>query len=329
MFRMPLFDTIGSSLNKLLTYDYQSENQEFRAEWKSITKGGVFLSTAYTRNCATGAATASVSPSYFHSPWRTWFRTEVNTNRDLKVEAESVDLASFVPGATATVTGQIRNREPSVTTKVDYQHEYASLSASADLGKKEGSTFRTSALTGVQNLRVGCAMEYFASANGSEPSAIKETKGVVAFVQPDFELHGTYKLDMHPRDDVKSEVGLGFFHQVNRFLHAGAQLTTDVNKREKAKLTVGCEYRMAEDTVVKAKADTDGIVSAALLAARWNANTSLQLSGTFDTKNLSGKDGTKIGVLLSLNDESIHFGHTHAGYAVSLPPTPPIFYTVP
>lgn len=322
MYRIPLFATLGNPLDVLFNKDFPSERQETRVEWKGLTRSGVALTTAYTKDMATGARSASISPSFYYAPWRTTFRSEVHTTKDIKVEAITSDPG--IAGLQTIVSGQIRNQEPSVTTAVDYQHEMASVSASAELGRADGSTIKASAVSGARNLRVGASMEYFAS-NTGQPSAFKETKALVSHSGLDYEVTAGYRVDMRPRDDVKSEFSLGYFHRVRSDLWTGAQMVTDINKRDKGTLTFGLQYHLGEDTVLKAKADTNGIVSASVLAARWNADTTMLFSSTFDTKDLSGKNGTKFGFAMTFGEEGIHAGHTHAAYILPAPPKMPVY----
>eukprot|EP01116_Phalansterium_solitarium_P025729 TRINITY_DN9981_c0_g1_i1.p1 TRINITY_DN9981_c0_g1~~TRINITY_DN9981_c0_g1_i1.p1 ORF type:complete len:368 (-),score=108.66 TRINITY_DN9981_c0_g1_i1:389-1378(-) len=309
--RCGLFEVLTKPLNDLLSKDFHPEKYNQKLQWKGITSQGVVLDAIFQKDTKTGETLGTLSPAYFHAPSRTVFLGELTTARDVKVMAYS-DVA---PGLSSLVSAQVKNQEAFGTMAVDYEHPQFSASISTDFGKREGATAKASLVVGRPWLSLGAFGEYFLGRTG-EVSGLKENKLVLSYSQADFQAHAFHRIDAHPKDDVKNQAGLGYFHRVSNDLWMGAEYVADLDKRDKPTLTLGAQYRFGEDTVLKAKYDTNGLLNISALAAKWNQDTTMLLSAAFDTKNPTDANAAKIGWGVTFGDAGIHYGHKHFGQVI-------------
>jgi len=102
--------------------------------------------------------------------------------------------------------------------------------------------------------------------------------------------------------EEKNEIGITYFHVVNKDLLIGTQVAFDsIVADAKPKLVFGTQYKLENDTVLKGKFDTNGELGLSF-SQKFNKNAKLVLAGSVDTNNLHSKSSSKLGFTLSLNN---------------------------
>jgi len=215
--------------------------------------------------------------------------------KEVKAEVSAEDLLS-VDGLKTTLTGFSRGNDTYGNLGVEYKHELATVTASVDYGKASGSTVKASAVIGAQGIALGASTEYFF---GGE-SELKELTTVLSYGCDEFDMTGFGRI-LSQSDDDKNELGATYFHKVNRDWQVGAEATFETaNTESKPKLTFASQYKLQEDTVLKAKFDTLGKIGVSY-QQQFNKYSKFTLSSTVDANNLGGKNSSAFGLSLSFD----------------------------
>jgi len=290
-----LFADLGKRLNDLLTKEFPSEKGENKVSWKGSPNRDTTLETSIVQR-KDGTIVGTFAPKYNHREWGTTFSAEINTRKEVKVEATAEDLLS-VDGLKTTVTGYSKGTENFGEFGVEYKHEMATVTASVDYGKAIGSTVKASAVVGSQGVALGAKTEYFF---GGE-SELKDLTTVLSYGAPEFDLTAFGRIQSQ-NDEDKNELGASYFHRVNADWQVGAEAVFETaNTDAKPKLTFGTQYIWNPETIVKAKFDTAGKLGLSL-QQKWNKNAKITIASTIDTNNLGGKNAATTSFTLALND---------------------------
>jgi len=290
-----LFADLGKRLNDLLTKEFPSEKGENKLSWKGQPNRETTLETNIVQR-KDGSIIGTFAPKYNHREWGTTFSAEINTRREVKVEAAAEDLLS-VDGLKTTATGYSKGAENYGEFGVEYKHEMATVTASVDYGKANGSTVKASAVIGAQGIALGARTEYFF---GGE-SELKDLTTVLSYASPEFDLTAFGRIQS-VNDEDKNELGASYFHRINPDWQVGAEAVFETaNTDAKPKLTFGTQYALNPDSILKAKFDTAGRLGLSL-QQKWNRNAKITIASTIDTNNLSGKNASSINFTLAMND---------------------------
>jgi len=290
-----LFSDLGKRVTDLLTKEFPSEKQENKLAWKGQPNLDTTLETSFVQK-KDGSILGTFAPKYKHKDWGTTFSAEINTRKEVKVEAATEDLLN-VDGLKTTLTGFSRGPETFGTFGVEYKHELATVTASVDYGKPAGSTVKATAVIGAQGVALGASSEYFF---GGE-SELKELTTVLSYSSPDFDLTGFGRIQ-NQSDEDKNELGATYFHRINVDWQVGAEAIFETaNADAKPKLTFATQYQLHPDTILKGKFDTAGKLGLSY-QQKYNRNARLTIASTIDTNNLGGKNSSNFGFTLSLND---------------------------
>jgi len=286
---------LGKRLNDLLTKEFPSEKGENKLSWKGQPNRETTLETNIVQR-KDGSIIGTFAPKYNHREWGTTFSAEINTRREVKVEAAAEDLLS-VDGLKTTATGYSKGAENYGEFGVEYKHEMATVTASVDYGKANGSTVKASAVIGAQGIALGARTEYFF---GGE-SELKDLTTVLSYGSPDFDLTAFGRIQSL-NDEDKNELGASYFHRINTDWHVGAEAVFETaNADAKPRLTIGTQYALNPDSILKAKFDTAGRLGLSL-QQKWNRNAKITIASTIDTNNLGGKNASTTAFTLALND---------------------------
>jgi len=298
---LPLFKDLNKRTTDLLTKDFPSEKQENKIEYQTNAPNNVSFTSSFLKK-KDGSVVGTVSPKYFFKEWNTSFTGEVNTRRELKGEVEVTNPAD-VAGLKVIATTQSIGEDAFGTLAVQYQHELASLTGSADYGKAKGSILKGSVVTGTQGFALGASCEYFLG--NSQDSDMKEFEGSLSYTHSDFDIRVFARMNSRDDDD-KNILGASYYHKVrardNTQLSIGAEAVYEHRESNtKPHLLVGTEYQWEKDTTLKAKIDTAGLLGLSY-KQKFSDRTSLTLSSTIDTENLGAKNIASFGFSLNLVD---------------------------
>lgn len=284
-----LFKDLGKRVSDLLTKEFPSE--EKKVEWKGVTGNNVTIETNLVQKGDT-AIVGTITPSYKFKEYGVNVLAEINTKKDVKVEVSADN--KITDGLKLTVTGESKGNTSFATLAAEYKHEYATVTASVDYGKPKGSLIKATTVVGQKGWSLGLSAEYFAG----DQSELKAFNTTVAYSSKDFDATVFGRLISQ---GDKNEIGGTYFHNINPSLTIGSEVVFDTaNADAKPKLSFATQYRLNEDTVLKGKFDTNGVLGVSA-AQRFNKNSRFILGSTIDTNNLSGKNASTFGFTLSLS----------------------------
>jgi len=291
LFRPLFYKDLNKRSNDLLTKEFPSEKKESKVDWKGETGSNVAFETSLTRKYD-GSILGIFSPKYRIRDWNTNVTAEVKTDRDFKAEVEISD--HFVPGVKTTITGESRGEDLVGTLGVEYRHEFATFTGSADYGQSTGSTIKASTVVGYQGFQLGTAIDYFFGS--TVDSSLREFSATATYGTDEFDVGAFGK--MYPERD-SNLLGGFFFQRVNSDLSVGAEVSLDTqNNSNKPKLTTAAQYRIDNDASIKTKFDTNGRVG--LSYQQKFKSSRLTLAATVDTNNFHKENSSNIGFNLSL-----------------------------
>jgi len=290
-----LFNDLSKRVYDLLTKEFPSEKQENKFSWKGQANNEVTLETSFVQR-KDGSILGVFAPKYKHKEWKTTFSAEINTKKEVKAEVAVEDLLK-VDGLKTTLTGISRGNDNFGTLGVEYTHEMATICASVDYGKVNGSTIQGSAVIGTQGIALGASTEYFI---GGE-SELKQLTTVLSYSSQEFDFSGFGRIQSRDEED-KNELGVTYFHKINPNWQVGAEAIFETSNPEaKPRLTFASQYEFNKDTVFKGKFDTTGKLGISY-QQKYNKNAKLIISSTIDTNNLGGKNSSTLGFSLAVND---------------------------
>jgi len=292
---MPFVPVFYKDLNKrnsdLLTKDFPSEKKENKIDWRGETSSQVSFETSLLQK-ADGSILGTFMPKYRVREWNTTLSAELKTSRDFKAEV-AIDN-HFTPGLRTTLTGESRGEDLVGTVGVEYRHELATFTASANYGQMGGSTIKTSAVVGSQGFQLGADVDYFLDGTGND-SALK-FNSTASYSTDEFDI-GVFGKILNGKDS--NILGANYFQRVNPDLLVGAEVAFDTqNPENKPKLTAAAQYRVDPDAIIKTKFDTNGKLG--LSYAQRFKSSRFVLSGTIDTNNLAAKNSSSVNFGLSL-----------------------------
>jgi len=284
----PIFKDISKRATDLLTKEFPTEEKKF--EWKGTTTTGVTIETNAVQK-GEGAIVGTITPSYKYKDYGVSVLGEFNTNKDIKLET-SVEN-QVVDGLKVTLTGEQKGKDTFATLAGEYKHPKTSLNGSVDFGKSKGNTIKANSVFGHNGWLLGLSAEYLL---GSDNQELKLFNTTVGFSQKEFDVTvfgrivgagGENKAD-------KNEIGGTYYHNVRDDVSFGAEVVFDTttNTESKPKLSLGASYKLQEDTTLKAKIDTTGVLGLSY-SQRFSKNSKLTIGAKMDT--LSGKNNSTMG----------------------------------
>jgi len=291
------FKNLSKRVSDLITKDFPSDKAENKIEWKGTTENNVTLETSMTTK-ADGSSVGTITPKYKAKEYGTTLGLELNTKKEAKIEVSMEDYHAV--GLKTTVTANYKPDDKFITVGGEYKHENGTVGGQVDYGKNAGIGLEGSAVVGAQGFALGGSAVYLVGTNDNE---LKKLHSILSYSAPDFDISAFAK---HTAPEGKTEekniMGLNFFHKFTRDWAVGAEATFETIPPEATPtLSFGTQYRLAEDTLLKARFDTDAKLGLSY-QQKYNKNAKFTLSGTFDTKNLGAKNSGQFGFVVSLND---------------------------
>jgi voltage-dependent anion channel protein 2 len=278
-FRPVLFKDLEKRSNDLLTKEFPSDKSENKFEWKGETGSKTTQEIVLTQK-SDGSVSGTFNAKYKHTEWGSTFTTELRTNREFKTEVAVED--QLTKGLKVTVSGESKGEDIIGALGVEFKHEKAALTTSADYGQS-GANLKGSLVVGHNGFQLGGSAEYHL---GNSESNLKEVQTQLTYGTEEFDL-GAFAKQSFEKDSTI--LGVQYFQKVNTDLSVGAKASFDTQSAEsKPTLLFGASYKLDDTTFVKGKFDTNG-----KLTTSWNhkLNKSAQLGvgATFDTSNLGPK----------------------------------------
>jgi len=288
----PLFKDLSKRATDLLTKEFPSEEKKF--EWKGTTSNGVTIETNAVQK-GDGPIVGTITPSYKYKEYGMNFLGEFNTNKDIKLET-SVEN-QIVEGAKVILTGEQKGKDTFATLGVEYRHAKATLNGSVDFGKSKGNTIKASSVFGHSGFLLGLSAEYLL---GSDHQELRLFNTTVGYATPDYDLSVFGRIvGAEKGGQDKNEIGGTYYHNVREDLSFGAEVCYDISSSEsKPKLAFGGSYKLQEDTTLKAKLDTAGVLGLSY-SQKFNKNTKLTIGTKIDTGAQSGKSSTSMGFAIN------------------------------
>eukprot|EP01115_Flamella_aegyptia_P012466 TRINITY_DN6221_c0_g1_i1.p1 TRINITY_DN6221_c0_g1~~TRINITY_DN6221_c0_g1_i1.p1 ORF type:complete len:299 (-),score=162.15 TRINITY_DN6221_c0_g1_i1:62-958(-) len=293
-----LFKDLGKRVNDLLTKEYPTS--EKKVEWKGTSVNNVTVDTNFVQK-ANGSVVGTITPSYKYKPYGLNLLAEVNTGRDVKLEATVEN--QLADGLKLIATAESKGNDSYATFSTEYKHPSATFTSYVDFGKNAGTTVKATSVFGAQGFFLGVSGEYFlenpeASKKDDKKNALKNFQTTVAYATKEFDASVFGRLIA---DKDKNELGATYFHNVNSDLSIGTEVVFDTaNANVKPKLTLGSQYKLNDDTVVKGKFDTEGVLGFSY-AQKFSKNSKLTIGANVNTNKLNEKDSTTFGFTLTLS----------------------------
>jgi len=286
----PLFKDLGKRATDLLTKEFPSEEKKF--EWKGTTSNGVTIETNAVQK-ADNPIVGTITPSYKYQEYGLSFLGEFNTNKDIKLETSIEN--QVVEGAKVTLTGEQKGKDTYATLGGEYKHAKATLNGSVDFGKSKGNTIKASSVFGHNGWLLGLSTEYLL---GSDHQELRLFNTTIGYGAGDYDLTVFGRIVGGEKGD-RNEVGGTYYHNVKEGLSFGAEVVFDTTAAEsKPKLAFGGSYKLQEDTTVKAKVDTAGVLGLSY-AQKFSKNSKLTIGTKIDTGATSGKSSTSMGFVIN------------------------------
>ncbi|GAB4839954.1 hypothetical protein Ancab_020664 [Ancistrocladus abbreviatus] len=268
-----LYSDIGKKARDLLYKDYQSDHK--------------FTVTTYSPNGVTITSSGTKKGDLFLADVSTKLINK-NITTDIKVDTASnvfttVTVDEPTPGLKA-IFSFILPDQRSGKAEIQYQHEFAGISTSVGLTANPLVNF--SGVIGTNALALGTDLS-FDTASGN----FTKCNAGLSFANSDL----VASLTVNDKGDA---LAASYYHTVSPVTNTavGAELTHSFSSNEN-KLTVGTQHALDPLTLVKARVNNYGKVSA-LIQHEWRPKSLFTISGEVDTKAI--EKSAKIGLALAL-----------------------------
>jgi len=291
-FTPPTFGKFAKKAKDLFKKKYDFENK-IVTKHKTKTAGLTLEASGVVTTPIAGAFKGKYKEKKYGE-----FEAEVSTAGKLY---GTVKLDQLAKGVEVNVSGGV---DPSAKKKgvndklsAEYSQEYFAATGSADVNFGDATTavLDGTASVGFEGLSVGAQFSYDVSQSQQKFA--------------DFNLGAEYT-----RDDVtlslttekKGDVIHGFYHQqINRNYQVGAQFDYVPRAEVVSKkhvLTLGTEYQLDVDTVVKAKANSNGLIETAIQHNLQNPSVQVGLAASFNRKSAECLQAQSFGVTITCGD---------------------------
>jgi len=208
---------------------------------------------------------------------------EVNIDTTGKADGK-VKFDALSKGLVLTLSGDAK---PSAKVNVDYSQEYFAGSVSLDTAVKNLQTkVEGTAVVGMEGLSFGGQARF----DVSRENEVEDYNAAVEYTQDDFTA-------TVQSSDKAEKITASYFQKVSNDLQVGASV--DFGKGGRV-LTIGDEYQLDADTTLKAKANTQGVVSA--VVEHRLANPKLQFGVAASFNALNGVVADQFGLSVTFGD---------------------------
>jgi len=269
----PLWGKLGTNVKDLFTKKYTFKNQVIS---KHNSKNGVTLESG-------GVYTNQLS-GYVKATQKTKDLGTAEVNIDTTGKADGkVKFDALSKGLVLTLSGDAKT---SAKVNVDYSQEYFAGSVSLDTAVKNLQTkVEGTAVVGLEGLSFGGQARFDVSGDNE----LEDYNAAVEYTQDDFTA-------TVQSSDKAEKITASYFQKVSSDLQVGA--TVEFGKSRV--LTIGDEYQLDADTTLKAKANTQGVVSA--VVEHRLANPKLQFGVAASFNALNGVVADQFGLSVTFGD---------------------------
>jgi len=258
--------------------DLFKEQYDFKRQFKlkSTTSSGAALESTI-ESLAKGGDFAGGVKVNWKQPDVGTFETELHTSGSTKYSLKADHLSK---GLTIKLSG---DEKPAGKVETDYAQSLFSSSITVD-ASRDATSADFAGVVGFDGLSVGGHVKADISAQ-----KVSDFNAGAEYSGSDFTV--TVKTT-----DQTSKLGTGYFHKLSSDLTVGALFSYDVEKGSRT-LTVGDEYQLGGKNLIKAKVDTNGILSTAIV----HRVGAIKAGLAFETNIHSG--AKNYGLTLSYGDE--------------------------
>lgn len=279
------FKDIGKLCSDLLNKDFKVGKNT--VEVKSKTPNNVTFTPSATKS---GDKFAGQLATKYMFPGAIEGEATMSTGGTLAVTLENAD--SIAKGLTTTLeceTAAPGKAGPLSSGKcvVDFKQDLFTCKASYDYYTGAAHAAATTAAMG---MTVGACCNY-----SMPKGALTGYAGALQYSQPEFTLVGCVSEDCGKSDGQK--YSCTYYHKVSSDMQVCGALDKAAKKPD-MNLTFGCAYKLDKDTNVKAKVDSEGILSASY-KQKISSISVLTLAAAVDTVNLS-ESKHKFGMQLNI-----------------------------
>ncbi|KAI3970641.1 hypothetical protein MKX01_024288 [Papaver californicum] len=268
-----LYTNIGKTARDLLYKDYQSDQK--------------FSVTTYSENGVAICSSGTKKGELFLADVNTQLKQK-NITADIKVDTNSrlstvVTIDEPAPGVKAIVSFTAPDQS-SGKLELQYQHEYAGIASS--IGLTANPVVNFSGLFGNSQTAVGTDVSF----DTTSGNFVKYNVGL-SLTRPD--LVASLALN-----DKCDNLNVSYYQTLTSPTNAsvGAELSYSISRTEST-LTIGAQHALDQQTAVKAKLNSLGIVNA-LIQHEIYPKSHFTISGEVDTKAI--EKSAKFGLALAL-----------------------------
>jgi len=289
-FLPPLFSKLGTATKDLLTKKYDFKNQ---VGSKHNVSGDLNIESTATVGEAWDVS-GNVKTKYKNKDFGE-FEGEFNTGGALTGELKANKLHD---GLTVVVKG---TEKPNAKVSLEYRRESVSATVGTDVNFSGKTTAKldASVVAGVDGFSVGGNVVYDA-----DKSALDDYNFGAEYSEKDY----TLTLKTAPNDKSKAkkadEVVASYFHNLpakgKHKTQVGGQASWNLTSDDRV-LTFGSEHDVDDNTLVKAKVDTNGIFATAIEHRLANPALKVALSSSWEGKKKTTTP-EKFGVALTFGD---------------------------
>jgi len=277
----PQFDDLGKSVKNLFKKKYDYGNS---MKTSHKTASGVTLdNTAVFADSISGRVKGTYKDETFGD-----IETEVATRGNL---SGKVSLKKLADGLNVALKGNV-NADSQLTAGVDmtYAQEFFACSSKISVAKTAGIDL--AGTIGFDGLSVGGQVKLDVSAAAQEFVDFN-----VGFQYDTSDLSCTLKTQK--KGDV---IAASAFHTVNPGYKVGGEFLYSpyASADKQYKLTIGSDYKLDDDTNIKAKLDTLGVFATAIEHKLTKPNVKLGLAASFNRASKNAIVADKFGLTVTL-----------------------------
>jgi len=273
-FPPPLFADVNKKANDFLSKDFPTTN---KIEFKKPPVDGLGVEGSISEK--DGTTVGLFTPKWkFPQLSALILGATIDTRRNIKLEASASEI---IPGLKATLAGHSENQN--LTVDLEYKHPYAAIAASLNALAPKGSTANFSVVVGSAGYALGAQTEY--NFSNSTLTALNLAASASLHTQPTSPIITAFIRQK------KNTLGGSLFHQL-RFGWVGILDVESNYNTSETKVTAGTAYNVDKDTIVRAKADTQGVVAASV-TTKVNS-VKFTIGTSINTNNFSSSHGFQL-----------------------------------
>jgi len=291
----PLYKNLGKLAKDLLNKDYEKNLPSLKLDTKAENE--VSLSVEGKRDVKTGEFVVDPFQYKYDSAERGYtFVGKATSNRKLTAEFSVIDkLAKGLKVVTtfSTILVHKADQVPDNAVKLGLEYTRDNVAATSDfeLVKKDRYATTANITTVVGNKTFALGGEVGVNLVDATPS---KYDSVASYTVGNFVVTGSLR-------DKFNTIGSSFYRKVNDDTSLAGEFSFKINNSDSS-FVVGGQRKLDKDTSVKAKLNSDGIVSLSYIQ-QLRKNVRAVFSTEINALNLNKPDAHKIGFGITFTDE--------------------------